>query len=109
MAGCRIARIRHKASGKTIEVLNRPVRHGHAATIVEHAATIADASPNDLIGFFIVGVDRNGSFNVGWRISDDAPFGPTMFSAFLSEIIRRKLATETAMTEFSIDQGWLRR
>ena len=62
-----------------------------------------------MVGFFIVGVDRDGSFNAGWRINDDAPFGPTLFATYLSEIIRRELATEAAMAEFSIRHGWLHR
>lgn len=107
MSGCRIARVRDKSSGRSLEIISRPRREGHAATLVEHAATIADGCPTELIGFMIIGVGRDGSYQAGWRLRDDAPFGPTLFGAFIGEIVRREMVTDSEIRSFMIRHGWL--
>ena len=107
MSGSRIGRVRMKDSGTEVRVLDRPRRDGLAAVLVEHAAIIADASRSVMTGFLIIGVDRDGAYNVGMRLEDDAPFGPTLFGAFCAEAARRSTATTEEVASFCVRQGWL--
>jgi hypothetical protein len=107
MSGCRIARVRHKASGKTIEVISAPKRPEIADLLVRAAAEIASTDGWDLAGFFVVGVNRDGTYRAGWRLLDDAPYGPTLFTPFIAEIARREVVVNTEVETFCVRQGWL--
>lgn len=107
MSGCRIARVRDRATGRSLEILPGSRRDGLAATLVDHAATIADNMAGDCAGFFIVGIDRRGHYSSGMRLDGNALIGPTLFTALLTEIVRRDVATEEAIVSFSVRQGWI--
>lgn len=107
MSGCRIARVRHKATGKTIEVISQPKRPEIADLLVKAAAEIVDTDSWDLSGFFIVGVCRDGTYRAGWQLLSDAPFGPTLFTPFVAEIARREIVVNSEVSTFCIRQGWL--
>lgn len=107
MSGCRIARIRHKASGRTIEVISAPKRPEIADHLVQGASEIANARDWDLAGFVVLGIGSDGTYRVGWRLLQDAPVGPTLFVPFVSEIARREMTVNSQIESFCVRQGWL--
>ncbi len=106
-SGCRIARVRDKKTGRTLEILATQPREEIARQLIEGAVKIADLSGPDLAGFFVVGIGRDGSYGAGWRALSDAPIGPTLLTAFIAEIARREIATSAEVERFCLHQGWL--
>lgn len=45
----------------------------------------------ELSAFTIVGFDYTGNYVSGWRISNDAVFGITLFPALVAETIRKRI------------------
>jgi hypothetical protein len=100
--GARIGRIRMKNGGADVRVLDRqPINldgDDWRGTIVRAARQIAALGTDDqqLVGYFIAGVFSDGTTSTGFRYDPVKCVIPrALFPAWVAEIIRRDLITET--------------
>ena len=104
MAHARIGRIRFKAGGAELRVLRTPMRPGlndrpenWNGKIVENARALAD-DKDEIVGYVIVAVYANGSYNCATRVDNERCTIPlTLWPAYLEEVVRRELVTPSAV------------
>lgn len=100
MNGCRIGKIKLKAGGAEVRILERPERpdgESWAGAIVQNAQNIAGFSESgcELAGYFIIGLFSDGGHASGFRWdSTKVPFDRRLLPGFVAEIVREKLITE---------------
>lgn len=71
-------------------------RSANAHKLIEHAHQIASLLEGDVASFFIIGIKKDGSHSTGWRLDPDSLFmGETLFGAFITEIVRREIITQS--------------
>lgn len=104
---CRIGRVRHKATGQEIRVIQRSELKGHAATLVERAACVAKWYPEEMGAFFVIGVGKDGSYSASYHVDDSFPLSGMMFMAYVNEAMRREIATSSEIEFFCKQQGWV--
>jgi hypothetical protein len=72
----------------------------YSAKLIEHAHAISNLLEGDVAGFFIVGIRSDGSHSTGWQLDPDNPFmGSTLFGAFVAEIARREIITQSEVVD----------
>lgn len=100
MAAVRIGKIKLKAGGAEVRILERPTRpdgESWAGAIVQAAQTVAsfEEPGTELIGFFVIGFYSDGGRSSGFRWDPvKAPFDRRLLPGFAAEIIREDLITE---------------
>ena len=83
------------AIGNTDSIVARVSRS--ARMLIEHGT---DEAP--LIGFATVAVYGDGGFSLGFQCPEDHPFlGPTLFTAYLKEIIEREMTGQMAADDYA--------
>lgn len=57
---------------------------------------------SELIGHVSIGVYSDGSYSCGFKMPDDQPFmGPTLFCAFVKEVIEREMTGKLAADDYA--------
>lgn len=97
----RIGRVRMKAGGADVRVIDRMVDNGNGqdwrGTICASARGIADIATDDepLAGYIIIGMFAGGAASVGYRYDPAACHIPrALLPSWVAEVIRRDLITE---------------
>lgn len=97
MAQARIGRV-HLKGGAQLHVLKRETpdaggKENWRGEIVDHARRIAAMSEpgSELTGFMVVGVFSNGLNSFGFRLSPACPIPVTLWPAWISEIVRKRV------------------
>ncbi len=99
MAQARIGKIRLKAGGAEVRVLNRDLRpdgETYRGLIVQQARMIAENEP-DMVGFVVVGIFADGSYDCGLRLDGDAVIGRTMLPSYVADILSKEALIEPAV------------
>lgn len=99
MAQARIGKIRLKAGGAEVRLLRRDVRpdgENYQGLIIKHARMIAENEP-DMVGFVVVGIFADGSYDCGLRLDADAVIGRTMLPSYVADVLRRAVLIEPAV------------
>jgi len=98
MAQARIGKIRLKAGGAEVRVLNRAVRsdgENWRGLIVRHAREIAEHQPRqEMVGFVIVAMFSDGGYSSSSRMDADATIGRTLLPSYVAEVVRRDVLIE---------------
>ena len=92
MSHARIGKVTLKASGTEVRVLHRGLPNAGEnwrGTIIEHARIIA-ADKDELAGFVMVGLFKNGTYSYGCRLDPDGALAATMLPSYIAEVIRRE-------------------
>ena len=95
MSAARIGKIRLKAGGAEVRVLHQAVREdgeNYKGELVKDARLIAD-DPQDMVGYVVVALFADGTYNRSWRLDADAAIGRTMLPAYVAEVIRSDVLT----------------
>lgn len=57
---------------------------------------------SELIGHVTIGVYSDGTYSCGFKMPDDQPFmGPTLFCAFIKEVIEREMTGRLAADDYA--------
>ncbi len=57
---------------------------------------------SELIGHVTIGIYSNGGYSCGFKMPTDQPFmGPTLFCAFIKEIIEREMTGQLAADDYA--------
>lgn len=96
MTAARIGKIRLKSSGTEVRILNRQEREdgeNYKGLIIQHARMIAETD-EEMVGFVVIGLFADGSFNDSCRLDASGAVGRTMMPSYVAEIVRRSVITE---------------
>lgn len=82
-------------TGRQLE--DKPYLH----TRLERAVAILEGIYNkdDMAGYVVVAVGKDGTHSIGWAIDKDAPFGRRMLGALAAENVREALITNAAIED----------
>lgn len=113
MSGARIGLVKFKAGGAQLVVLRNEQRDAGGkenwrGLIVKHAKSIADCDKPEsyLVGFFVMGLFSDGSYNVGFRWDDKrSPIPRTLMPAYIEEVIRRDFISRTDAAEIAREEA----
>lgn len=97
MSGCRIGRVRMKAAGADVRVLDMPRRSELGGKIVEHAAAIAgfERPENPMVAFYVMALFADGGTSSGYRYEGDAaPLPRAAFPHLVGEMVRADMLIE---------------
>lgn len=98
MAQVRIGKIRLKAGGAEVRVLNRSVRNdgeNWRGLIVRHAREIAEHQPKqEMVGFVIVAMFDDGGYSTSVRVDGSAKISRTLLPSYVAEVVRRDVLME---------------
>jgi len=97
MTGCRIGRVRLKSGGADVHLLPISTASDVSKALVRNARTISECE--GLTGYFIIGLYKDGSHNLGFRIDPEGVVGPTMAPSYVADIVRRATATRQEIIE----------
>lgn len=95
-ARVRIGKIKMKAGGAEVRILPRQSRddgENYKGLIVNHARMIAD-DDKEMVGFVVIGIFADGTYNEGSRLDAGAAIGRTMLPSYIAEIVRRSALME---------------
>jgi len=57
---------------------------------------------SELIGHVSIGIYSDGTYSCGFKMPDDQPFiGPTLFCAFIKEVIEREMTGKLAAYDYA--------
>lgn len=104
MSHARIRSVTFKDGRAPLRVLHTPMRPGlhdkpenWNGKIVENSRGIAD-DPMEIVGYVIVAVYANGSYNCATRVDrDKCPIPLTLWPAYTAEVVRKELVTPVAV------------
>ncbi len=102
-AHCRVTRIRMKAGGAEVRVIDGGRRSDLPATLVRHAGELAACFPNDMAGYLIIAWDFLGAFNRGTRLHAESPFSYRFLPGFVSEALRRDVVKDDVLKFLGVD------
>lgn len=103
MSAARIGKIRLKAGGAEVRVLDRQTPHhgeNWCGKIVDNARGIAshDQDGARLVGYVIMGLFSDGSHSTAWRYDPAlSPIPRRLLPAYVAEVVREDLITEQAV------------
>ena len=88
----KIGRVKMKAGGADVRVLDRPQRDNTASDMIRASTMIADFFPDDMAGFVVVAWGSDGSHSMGYHVNTEkSPFGVGAIAAVVGDMIRRHL------------------
>jgi hypothetical protein len=95
MTAARIGRVTLKG-GAELRILRRPehknpdtgVMENYNAKLVEHARSIA-SDPDEIVGYFIMAVFRDGAHNSASRLLPSASIPQSLWPSYVAEVARR--------------------
>jgi hypothetical protein len=98
MTGARIGKIRMKAGGAIVRVLDRvakdPGDENWRGKLIEHARIVAgyNDKDSDLVGFVVIGLFSDGAHSLGFRWNPDrSPIPRRLMPSYLAELVREDM------------------
>lgn len=90
---------------ENITVIDTDYDHsGYLAMAARSGRILAEMSKDgsELIGHVSIGIYSDGSYSCGFKMPDDQPFmGPTLFCAFIKEVIEREMTGKLAADDYA--------
>lgn len=98
MNGCRIGKIKLKAGGAEVRILERPLQHAPdscAGTMLRHARALAEEDEGgEMVAMMVVAIWRHGGHSFGYRYDEDCPVSRKLLPSYVAEMVRADLVTD---------------
>lgn len=88
-----------------MDIIDTGYEHdANCAAAARSGRVLAEMSTDEapLIGHISIGIYADGTYSCGFRMPDDQPFmGPTLFCAFVKEVIQRELTGRLSADDYA--------